>query len=151
MRWRTQGCRIALDAEGEPLRLGIEARPDLIKPNRHELALLAGRALDSEADVLAAAGAIVSGGVDAALVSMDTDGSVLVTADGVLAAQAVAVPVHTTVGAGDAMLAGYLRACEDRPEAAMRCAVAAATARVAGEDGAIERYMPLVLMTENDK
>ena len=51
-RVREEGipCRVALDAEGAPLTLGVAEKPDFIKPNRHELELLVGRAADRESD-----------------------------------------------------------------------------------------------------
>lgn len=45
----------AVDAQGPPLREALAARPDLVKPNRAELAATTGRALPDEAAVLAAA------------------------------------------------------------------------------------------------
>jgi len=143
-RKEAPACRTALDAEGEALRLGALAKPDLVKPNRHELELLTGRTLDGDKAVTAAAQALVGSGVGAALVSMDREGSMLVCGEAVFRARAVEVPVVTTVGAGDAMLSGYLSDWCAGSEKALRTAVAAATARVAGVDGQINRYLPLV-------
>ncbi|MDV9192635.1 1-phosphofructokinase family hexose kinase, partial [Streptomyces sp. SR27] len=39
---RTAGVPVLLDTSGEPLRRGIAARPDLVKPNAEELAQLTG-------------------------------------------------------------------------------------------------------------
>lgn len=41
---REKGAAVFLDASGEPLILGISAKPDCIKPNREELELLYGYA-----------------------------------------------------------------------------------------------------------
>ena len=49
------GCRCILDAEGERLALGVEAKPYLIKPNRFELETMVGRELRSLADIRDAA------------------------------------------------------------------------------------------------
>ena len=52
VREAAPGCRVALDAEGEPLRLGVMEKPDLMKPNRRELELLVDRKLDTaEAEI----------------------------------------------------------------------------------------------------
>jgi len=40
--FKSIGCRVALDASGEPMRLGLEAKPDLIKPNAEECEALVG-------------------------------------------------------------------------------------------------------------
>ena len=139
-------CKIALDAEGEPLRLGVAEKPDFIKPNRHELELLLGCKLETDAAIGEAAQRLVQAGVGTVIVSMDSAGSLLAHQKTLLAADAVKVPVVTTVGAGDALVSGFLKAdaagCE--PVEAFRYGVACATARVAGEDGNVQAYLPQV-------
>lgn len=144
VRQEAPQCRVALDAEGEPLRLGVGACPDLIKPNRRELEMLMGRALNTDAAAVAAAQELVRAGVHAVIVSMDVDGSALVTKDTLLRAKAIPVPVKTTVGAGDALLSGYISASAQGERAAFACGVAAAAARVAGRDQEMLAYLPLV-------
>ncbi|WP_433217443.1 1-phosphofructokinase family hexose kinase [Dactylosporangium sp. CS-047395] len=59
---REHGARTVLDTSGEPLRLGVAGRPDVVKPNRGELADLA-----MEASALRGLGAgcvVVSRGAD---------------------------------------------------------------------------------------
>lgn len=139
-------CRVALDAEGTPLTLGVKEKPDFIKPNRHELELLLGRALPSNEDIAQAAREVVAMGVETVIVSMDSAGSMLVTSEETVAAPAVPVQVVTTVGAGDALVSGFLIATArgESTREAFRRGVACATARVAGEDGQADKYLPLV-------
>lgn len=127
-------CRVALDAEGEALALGVAEKPDFVKPNRHELEMLTGAALTDGKAVAEAARKLAQSGVGAVCVSLDTDGAILADGQGVLAAGAVRVPVVTTVGAGDALVAGFVGALTDgRTNAeAFRAGIASATARVAG-------------------
>ena len=139
-------CRIALDAEGEPFRLGVLEGPDLIKPNRHELELLAGYALDAQVAIVKAARQLVDGGVHTVIVSLDVEGSVLVTGEKTVCAKAISVPVVTTVGAGDALVSGYIRAHAQGEEKAFAYGIAAATARVAGRDAEAEAYLSQVQM-----
>lgn len=146
VRKEAPSCRVALDAEGEAFRLGVLEAPDLIKPNRRELEMLMGHALETEAAVIDAARQLVQSGVDTVIVSMDVDGAAMVTESGVLRAKAITVPVVTTVGAGDALVSGYIRGYAQGEEHAFACGIAAATARVAGRDGEIEAYLPLVQM-----
>lgn len=134
-------CRIALDAEGEPLRLGVNKSPDFIKPNRHELELLMGRHLDTEEDILAAAEQVAAG-VNSVLVSLGEAGAMLLCGGAVYRAKAIPVPVATTVGAGDALLSGYLHAHAKGAREAFAYAAAAAAARVAGRDGEAEAFLP---------
>ena len=44
------GARVVLDAEGEPLRRGIEAEPWLVSPNQHEAEQLVGQELEDDDD-----------------------------------------------------------------------------------------------------
>lgn len=110
LRLRARGVRVALDTSGEPLGVALAAGPDLIKPNVHELADLTGRELRDEAGVIEAARALVAGGIGLVAVSRGADGAVFVTADEVVAARPPAIPVRSTVGAGDAMVAGLVAA-----------------------------------------
>lgn len=107
-RLKARGIRVALDTSGEALRAAIEACPDVIKPNVHELAELTGRSLPDEAAVIAAARELVKGGIGLVVVSRGADGAVFVTADEVVVARPPAVTVGSTVGAGDAMVAGIV-------------------------------------------
>ncbi|MDO4838286.1 MAG: 1-phosphofructokinase [Clostridia bacterium] len=142
-------CKVVLDAEGEPLRDGVPEKPDFMKPNRHELEIFEQRALPTNEDILQATAHLEHAGIETVITSMGTAGSVMVTAGKTYAASAVKVPVVTTVGAGDAMVAGFLKALEDGKsvEEAFRYSVASATARVAGEaDGT--KYLEQVQIRE---
>lgn len=129
------GCRCVLDAEGEKLALGIAARPYMLKPNRYELELLCGRELPGIGDVDEAARALVRQGVAIVAVSLGGDGAYVTDGDQAYWSCALDVPVRSTVGAGDSMVAGYLRAFEmGLPLAeAFVHAVAAASASVMTE------------------
>jgi 1-phosphofructokinase family hexose kinase len=109
-RCRDAGVRVAIDASGAPLRHAVAAGPDLIKPNLQELEELVGHSLDTLGDVLAAALDLVTHGVATVVVSLGGQGALLASPS--VCAHAVA-PVSSplsTVGAGDALLAGYLYA-----------------------------------------
>ncbi|EDY19820.1 1-phosphofructokinase [Chthoniobacter flavus Ellin428] len=109
-RLRLRGPRIVLDASGEPLALALEARPNLIKPNIHELSELLGRPLPDTAAVVEAARELVSRGIETVVVSMGKDGACFVTAREAVVARPPRVEVRSTVGAGDAMVAGLVAA-----------------------------------------
>ena len=111
------GPRVAVDSSGPPLAAAIAARPDLIKPNREELAELAGRAVGTIADVVDAARTLTAAGVRTVLTSLGPAGAVLVRQDAAWHATAAALEPRSTVGAGDALLAGYLAAGADGPRA----------------------------------
>ncbi len=105
---KTRGVRTVLDSSGEALREALTAAPDIIKPNVHELEALLGRALPTETEVVAAARELVDGGVRLVVVSRGADGACFVTAEQAVSARSPLVEVHSTVGAGDAMVAGIV-------------------------------------------
>jgi 1-phosphofructokinase len=105
---KSRGRKVALDTSGESLNHAIEALPAFIKPNIHELEGLVGRALPSRDEVAAAAGELVARGIETVVVSMGEQGACFVGAEGVLFATPPAIEVRSTVGAGDAMVAGVL-------------------------------------------
>ena len=132
--------RAVLDAEGEPLRLGVEAEPWLVSPNQREAEGLVGQELHDEEDFLMALGAIAELGARNVLIGHGAGAFALIREERrgrrFEANIPPLVPV-ATAGAGDAMLAGYLAAsvAEQSTEEALRSAVAtgaAATLEVGG-------------------
>jgi 1-phosphofructokinase len=108
VRLRQGGAMIALDTSDVSLELGLPAGPDLVKPNRDELAAVTGRSICTLGDVIEAAQLVHDKGAEVVLVSLGADGAVLVDETGATHGEApVAVP-RSAVGAGDAMLAGFL-------------------------------------------
>ena len=116
-RLRGTGPRVAIDSSGQPLAKAITARPYLIKPNRDELAELTGRTIDTISDVVEAARTLTARGLHAVLTSLGPAGAVLVGPDAAWHATAPVIEPRSTVGAGDALLAGYLAAGGDGPGA----------------------------------
>jgi 1-phosphofructokinase len=109
-RCRAAGVSVAIDSSGPPLRLAVAAGPDLIKPNLEELEELVGRQLNTLGDVLAAGVDLVTHGVGTVVVSLGGRGALLVSAQVIAHAVAPVSSPLSTVGAGDALLAGYLYA-----------------------------------------
>jgi 1-phosphofructokinase len=104
------GVRLAVDTSGPDLREAALAGAALLKPNREELAEVVGGPLVSLDDVVDAARKLVSWGAGAVLASLGPDGAVLVDADRVIAGDAPVSNPKSSVGAGDALLAGFLSA-----------------------------------------
>lgn len=107
-RLKAAGKRVLLDSSGEPLRDGIAAAPWAIKPNIAELEELVGTPLPDQASVIAAARHLLAAGLSCVVVSMGPQGALFVTADECLQAIPPEVEVKSTVGAGDAMVAGFV-------------------------------------------
>lgn len=109
-RLKVRGCKVVVDTSGEALARAVEAAPDIIKPNIDELVGLLGCPLDDEAAIVAAARSLRTRGIGWVVVSMGGDGAIFVTADAAVRATSPPAPVKSTVGAGDAMVAGIVHA-----------------------------------------
>ena len=104
----TSGARVAVDTSGPELRAAAEAGVATVKPNRHELAEAVGSRLDSVAAVARAAETVRGWGARTVLASLGSAGAVLVDDTGVHIGHPPRVTARSSVGAGDAMLAGFL-------------------------------------------
>lgn len=129
------GTRCILDVGGRELTLGVEAKPFLIKPNHHELAAALGRELHTLEDIRRGAQTFVDAGVEHVIVSMGSDGAMYAGSEGVFYAPVIPVEVHSTVGAGDALVGGVLYGLTKfgTMREGFRCGVAAGTASVMTE------------------
>lgn len=128
---RASNCRLVLDTSGDALRAALEEGVYLVKPSLREISELTGSALDSLPQRQEAARALVArGGAQVVALSLGAQGALLTTADVMLLANAPAVPVVSTVGAGDSFLAGLVASMARQPDPAeaFRTAVAAGAA-----------------------
>lgn len=101
---------VVLDASGLPLRAAIEAAPDIIKPNIDELQELLGRQVVGDDAIVAAARELLSRGIRMVAVSMGPRGAIFVEGTAAVLAVPPKIAVKSTVGAGDAMVAGLIAA-----------------------------------------
>ncbi|GAA3141477.1 1-phosphofructokinase family hexose kinase [Streptomyces rameus] len=131
---RSAGVPVLLDTSGEPLRRGVAARPDIIKPNADELAELTG-----SHEPLRATQDARRRGAHAVVASLGADGLLAVTPEGRWRA-APPAPLHgNPTGAGDsavaALLSGLIRQLPWPTRLARAVALSAATvvAPAAGE------------------
>jgi len=99
---------LAIDTSGDALVASLAARPRLIKPNRAELEEMVGRRLLTLSAVITAASSVRDRGVELVLVSLGSEGAVLVGPGGVIVGSSEVAQPRSTVGAGDCFLAGFL-------------------------------------------
>lgn len=102
------GRRVLLDTSGPPLEAALEALPHIFKPNIHELEALVGKPLPDRGAVVTAAQTLLARGMELVVVSMGGDGALFLSAEQGVIARPPAVVVQSTVGAGDAMVAGIV-------------------------------------------
>src|SRR5690606_34133666 len=111
---RALEARVAVDTSGPPLTEAVGKGPDLIKPNLEEFQELVARPTRTVREALEACRWLQEAGVGTVLLSMGDRGALLVGADSVLYGFAAVSDVRNTVGAGDALLAGFLAAEDPR-------------------------------------
>jgi fructose-1-phosphate kinase PfkB-like protein len=133
---RSRGSKIVLDTSGRPLKEILNAGSVwLIKPNIEELRELLGEHVKDGPVSLAKAGRRLLDKVDIVLISRGAKGAVVVTKDGARQGRCVgSAKVFSTVGCGDFLLAGFLKALNDGSgtDSALETAIKVATARAWG-------------------
>jgi 1-phosphofructokinase len=127
-RLKDAGKKVLLDTSGEPLRAALAAAPWAIKPNIAELEEVLGRALPDAAAAAGAARALLDTGIECVVISMGRRGALFVDGRECLLAEPPEVEVRSTVGAGDAMVAGFVAATARGASLAECARLATATA-----------------------
>jgi 1-phosphofructokinase family hexose kinase len=119
--------RCVLDADGEALRLGVEAGPFLVKPNAEEFQRLTGERAGSDAGIRRGARQLLRQGVSIIVVTLGARGAAAVSRDEFIRVRPSRAKITTAVGAGDAALAGILAALQKGASlrAALRSGMAA--------------------------
>lgn len=141
--------QICVDTVGRPMRLAIREQPAIIKPNLMELEEIVERPLPTEAAILDAARSLSDQGVGLVAVSLGSDGALFVTREEVIRGYSPKVPVVSTVGAGDSMMAAlaYYQSLGCSLEETARRALAVASASVTcsgSQPPSLERILPLI-------
>jgi 1-phosphofructokinase len=100
--------RVAIDTSGPALLKSLSAGPDIIKPNLEELSEAANLEISKLGDALDAARALQDQGARTVIASLGFDGALYVDESVALHAEARVTNPRSAVGAGDALLAGFL-------------------------------------------
>ena len=133
---KSRRAKIVLDTSGRPLKEIVDTGSiRLIKPNVEELCELLGEQVKDGPISLAKAGRRLLDKVEIVLISRGAKGGIVVTKDGAWQGRCTGrAEVFSTVGCGDFMLAGFLKALEDGSGtgAALETAIKVATARAWG-------------------
>lgn len=103
--FRGLGACVYLDADGEPMHKGMAAVPYMIKPNNDELAALMGKQNLTMEEMLSEGKRLLETGLREIVISLGGDGALFVSEDGCYHAEGLKVPVKSTVGAGDSVVA----------------------------------------------
>lgn len=106
-----EGAKVILDADGPLFVNGIEAFPDVVKPNEEEL-LHYGKLINEEGDLFHIVRCLLNKGIPMILLSMGSKGAYVFPnhSEYYYDVSALEVPVKSTVGAGDSLTAGWATA-----------------------------------------
>lgn len=129
------GGRAALDADHEVLELGVEAAPFILKPNIHELERLTGQSLKTPSEIVAAGHTLIQKGIRIVIVTLGEEGAIFMTKDATVRAKGLAVPVLSTVGAGDALMGAFCYGLDKQMsfEDTVRLSIGASAAMISTE------------------
>ena len=121
-----QGGHTIIDAPVAVMEKTLSSNPFLIKPNLHELEVLTDKTLSSINQIATEARLMVQQGVTYVCVSLGENGAIMTGPDNSYYCKSPHITPHSTVGAGDSMVAGlaYGFAHKQSPEQVLKLAVA---------------------------
>jgi len=108
-----KGIKTILDADGPLFRNGIKGAPTLIKPNEHELSLHFKEEFKDLKMMIKKAESLLDMGIKMIMLSLGKEGAVFITAAEKYKIEPLKLNVKSTVGAGDAMVAGLAYGLEN--------------------------------------
>ncbi len=130
-RAREEGLYTVVDAPPTVLKAALKAGPSLVSPNQHEAESAAGFDFIEREDFSRGLGRLLELGAERACITSAAGHSYLRAENGVISAQAPKVEAISTIGSGDAYLAGLLAGLLHRrlpPVEAVRLAAGCAAA-----------------------
>lgn len=107
-----QGGKVVVDSYGEVLEQAVQAKPWMVRLNRYVLEMTIKRRLESTELVAKAGRALQQRGIDYLCITLGPDGAVLIDADNSYHCNAPRVHKQSTVGCGDALVAGLIVAAQ---------------------------------------
>ncbi len=128
---KAMGRTVVVDTSGEALQVSVRAKPDIIKPNRHECELLMGYELSTPDRFLQACAELLQNH-QVVIISDGHEGAWFAQDDMALHATAPEVQVVDTTAAGDMLLGefciGYFPDCKLTPQLVARAVAMGAAA-----------------------
>lgn len=146
-----EGALAVLDAKGEALREGIEAKPYCIKPNEHEFAEYLGKSSVSDTEIGEGIRLLMEKGIVCVAVSLGNRGALVGFEHKLYRVHAPDICPVNVVGCGDSFVGGFLSGVYKREpmEECFRLAVAAGTADAMTEEaGNVQMNDVKSLMTQ---
>ena len=107
---KSKGAKIVIDSRSFSLDDLLDAAPWLIKPNQEEISSYLGREIEGFEDALSAARELNEKGIDNVMISLGSQGALLVCKEGAFVATPPVIDARSTIGAGDSSIGGFLAA-----------------------------------------
>ncbi|MCJ7518994.1 MAG: 1-phosphofructokinase family hexose kinase [Anaerolineaceae bacterium] len=121
-----QGTNVWIDTSGEGLREAMNAKPTGIKINAIEASVITGNKIFDVQSAYISANQILEKNIQQVVLTLGEKGAILVCHEGSWFAKSPSIPTISSVGSGDAFMAGLLNAYENNqiPPVVLREAVA---------------------------
>ena len=103
---KRKNIKTILDAEGELFKKGVESGPTIIKPNDHELSLYFKQVFTNLNEMIKAAQNFFEFDIEMVMLSLGKKGAIFLNKENTIKIEPLKIDVKSTVGAGDAMVAG---------------------------------------------
>jgi 6-phosphofructokinase 2 len=132
-RIRAQGGKAVVDAHGAVLEQALHAQPYMVRLNLYVLEMTVKRRLEDTRQIAEAARGIQQQGIEYVCISLGADGAILVDADNSYHCNAPKLHKQSTVGCGDALVAGLVAMArkDAAPQAMLRFGVICGSATAA--------------------
>ena len=104
----SNGGDTILDTSGEPLRLGTDAKPTIVKPNSEEAMQLTSSSLSNPKELASAARKIIALGASNVIISLGKDGALLDDGNTTWIFSTPKVTEKNPIGAGDSLVGGLV-------------------------------------------
>ena len=137
-----RSVQTVLDARGEPLKLALSERPDVVKPNRAELAATVGAPIDSETSLRDAIRSIVEFGARWVVVTDGPRDTVVSDGSKFWRVTPLKIDAVNPIGSGDSFAAGLasaLRGGHEVPPATVLATACAAANALTVDAGHVRR------------
>jgi 1-phosphofructokinase family hexose kinase len=147
----TNRTKVVVDCSGDVLKAAVGAKPFLIKPNQEEAESLVGTPIVTVADAIEACKEMHAMGAKNVLLSLGEQGSLYFNGETFYRARAEKIVATNTVGAGDALLAGFIGKFKAGPLKALATGVAWSSAAITSRGTGISApptHIPTDLISE---
>lgn len=102
------GKKFFLDTSGEALKLGVDAKPFFVKPNREELEEIIGCKIQSEMELVQAGKYLAENDIEIVIISLGDEGSIAFHNGYIYRIRVPKIETINPAGSGDAMVGGFV-------------------------------------------